>query len=278
MTEPSPILTELQALFGEVMRAVTGDRAGQYAEGGLNAKGDRVKWFDLAADEAIHEFVEKQFPYPVRLWSEEGAPRGPAGGESEFTMVVDPVDGSDNFSRGIAPAGVAIALIPSGLPVSVATVQFALVGDLYTGSTLVATRGGGAYVDGRRIESRPAVRLEEAIISCELNHFAIGSPLASVLARAGGVRVFGCATRALTMVATGAVAAHLDLRDRLTPENFLAPSLIVTEAGGIVTDRKGRSLPEISELTERYSILAATTPELHRDLVLELAGETLNDG
>ena len=63
MIEPSPILPELQALFGEVMLAIKGDEVGKYAEAELNAKGDRVKWFDLAANEAIHEYVEKEFPY-----------------------------------------------------------------------------------------------------------------------------------------------------------------------------------------------------------------------
>ena len=110
------------------------------------------------------------------------------------------------------------------------------------------------------------------MISCELNHFAAEAPLSGVLSRARGVRVLGCATRALSMVAAGALDAHLDLRGRLTPENFLGPSLILTEAGGSVTDPEGMPLPTIQCLTERYSILAAATPELHAALVQQLKG------
>ncbi len=97
--------------------------------------------------------------------------------------------------------------------------------------------------------------------------------LANVLARARGVRAFGCCTRALSMVADGTLDAHLDLRSRLTPENFLGPSLILTEAGGVITDPQGNPLPKIMSLTERYSILATATPELHTALVQELKGE-----
>ena len=76
------------------------------------------------------------------------------------------------------------------------------------------------------------------------------------------------------MVATGSLDAHLDLRGRLTPENILAPSLILTEAGGMVTDPEGKPIPEIQDLTERYSIIAAGTPELQAALVQRLKGST----
>jgi fructose-1,6-bisphosphatase/inositol monophosphatase family enzyme len=69
------------------------------------------------------------------------------------------------------------------------------------------------------------------------------------------------------------VEAHLDLRDNLTPENFLAPALIITEVGGLVTDPSGQPLPMIQALTERYSVVAAATPELHALLRQQLQVE-----
>jgi myo-inositol-1(or 4)-monophosphatase len=185
-------------------------------------------------------------------------------------MVLDPVDGSDNFARGIPASGMAVALIPADLPISVGTVQFALVGDLFTGNTWLAARGRGAFSNGAMVRTRSVTRPEDAMISCELNHFAASAPLVDVLSRARGVRALGSATRALSMVAAGALDAHLDLRGRLTPENFLGPSLILTEAEGSVTDPEGKPLPAFQRLTERYSILAAATPELHAALVQQL--------
>ncbi len=262
------MLAHLEALFREVVRAVTsGEPAGRHEETRRNAKGDRVKWFDVAADQAACAYLQDRFPCPVELLSEEGARRRFGAGNPEFTMVLDPVDGSDNFALGAGPCGMAAALIPGGLPISVGTVQFALVGDLLTERTWVAERGCGALRNGAPLRTRPVARLEKAMISCELNHFAMEAQLAGLLSRAAGVRALGCSTWALSSLAAGALDAHLDLRGRLTPENFLAPSLIVTEAGGLITDPEGKALPPIRSLTERYSVLAAATPELHSALV-----------
>jgi myo-inositol-1(or 4)-monophosphatase len=185
-------------------------------------------------------------------------------------MVLDPVDGSDNLARGIPLAGTAVALIPSGGPIAVGTVQYALVGDLFTGDRWVAERGLGAFRNRVPIRPSPVTKLEEATVSCELNHFAVEARLAGMLSRAQAVRTLGCATRALSMVADGSLDAHLDVRGRLTPENFLAPSLVVGEAGGLLTDPEGKAIPAIRSLTERCSIVAAATPELHAALISEL--------
>ncbi len=113
------------------------------------------------------------------------------------------------------------------------------------------------------------------MISCEMNHFAMRAPLANVLSRALGVRTLGCASQAITLVASGSMDAHLDLRGRLTPENFLAPSLILTEAGGAISGQDGEPIPHISDLTQRFSIIASSSPELQAVLVQQLKGETV---
>lgn len=266
----NPILTHLEALFREVVRVVTTGNADEWSKTVLNPKGDQARWFDLAAEQAVCSYLKDRFPWPVELLSEEGIHRRFGNGKPEFIVVLDPVDGSENFERGIVPSGVAVAVIPAHLPIAVGTVEFALVGDLHTGKTWLAARGHGASCDGSRISTHTVTQPEKAIISCELNHFRVQPALASVLSQARGVRTFGCATRALSMVAAGTLDAHLDLRGRLTPENFLAPSLILTEAGGVITGAQGQPVPEIERLTDRYSILAAGTPGLHTALVQRL--------
>ncbi len=261
----------LEALFREIRDVATKDPADFPAENRFNGKGDRVKWFDIAADQAVRTYLDKQFHFAVRLLSEEGEPQVFGKGDPEFTMVLDPVDGSDNFDRGLGFSGMSIALIPAGAPLAVGTVQYALVGDLLTGQASYAKKGSGAFLDGQRIHTRAASsQLGDAFISCELNHFEVNRPLSSVLPRSGGIRAFGCATRALALVAQGALDAHLDLRGRLTAENFLGAALILAEAGGLITDVLGKALPEIHTLTERYSIIASGTDKLHEVLLKEL--------
>ncbi len=267
MSQTDTTLAHLEALFLEVRRAVMRAGAGSAVEVKFNAKGDRVRAFDVAANEAACAYLGDRFPWPVEVLSEESAPRRLGAGEPEFTVVLDPVDGSDNFARGIAPSAVAVALVPAGEPIAVDTVQFALVGDLLTGEVWRARRGRGACSNGRALRTAAVTLLEEAMLSCEMNHFAVGEKLTGVLSRARGVRAFGCATWALVMVAGGRLDAHLDLRGRLTPENFLAPSLILAEAGGVVTDGEGKALPPVRGLTERFSVVAAATPDLHAALM-----------
>ncbi len=267
------ILDHLKSIFQNVQQAVIAGDAGLIRKTTRNAKGDMVKWFDLAADKAVCDYLKERFPHSTVLLSEESPPREFGTGQPEFTIVLDPVDGSDNFAREMTPVGMAIALIPHSFPALVESVQYALVGDLGTGQIYTAKRGGGAYLNGKIIHTASCGILKNAMISCEMNHFAVRAPLANILSRARGVRSFGCATRAITLVASGSLDAHLDLRGRLTPENFLAPSLILTEAGGNVSGSEGEPIPEITNLTERFSIIASGSLELQATLVRQLKGD-----
>lgn len=269
------IMTHLESIFRSIQRAIASGDVGSTVEATRNAKGDCVKWFDLAADEAACDYLKEHFPCPVVLLSEEGPPREFGNGQPEFTVVLDPVDGSDNFERGIAPAGAAVALIPYSCPISVKTVLYSLVGNLATGQICTAVRGNGAFCDGKQIRAGTCNVLTSAMISCEMNHFAVREPLANVLSRARGVRTLGCTTEAITLVASASLDAHLDLRGRLTPENFLAPSLILTEAGGTISGPEGEPIPDITDLTQRFSIIASDSPELQADLVQQLKGDTV---
>jgi len=263
-------LKQLEELFRRTVRELSISTDGLADDVGVNPKGDHVKRCDSVANRAALNYLQNDFPWPVRVLSEEAEPLDIGPGPPQYTAIIDPVDGTDNFCRGIPLSGFAVALNAADEPVSVANVQYALVGDLATGRCWKAARGNGTFFDGKRLspaaEDR-AERIGEAMISCELNHFAPTPALAHLFERARGVRSFGCATQAITMVATGAVDAHLDLRGRLTPENFLAPSLILTEAGGTVTDPTGAPLPTVESLTQRFSLIAAANQELHSELV-----------
>lgn len=265
------ILSHLEALYRTVTSAVTAGNAAAWGKLGQNAKGDQVKWFDLAADQAVCVYLKEHFPSPVVLLSEEGEPRNFGHGEPEWIMVLDPVDGSENFSRGLAPAGMAIALIPAGLPVAVDTVEFALVGSLYRSQVWHAVRGRGAWRDGQPLRPSSITQPAAAMINFDVTGPVVQPALAQALAQIRSVRSFGATTITLANVADGSLEAHVDLRDRLTPENFLAPGLIIREAGGVITNAYGETLPPLQSLTDCYSLIAAANPELHAALLQHLA-------
>ncbi len=269
MKNLNPILLHLKSLFKQVRQAITSQNEVSKLEYGLNPKGDQIKWFDLVAHKAVCAYLENQFPFPVELLSEEGTPQQ-FGRIPKFIVILDPVDGSDNFARGLRPSSMAIALIPVGLSINIKSIQFSLVGDLSTGQTWVAEQGVGAFDCNGLIHVSHITRLEEAMISFDSNHFVVPPELVNVLARAYGIRTFGSAVWSLSMLATGTIDAHIDIRGDLTPENFLAASLIITQAGGMITTPEGKPLPDIQSLTKRYSIVAAATSELHTTLIQSL--------
>ncbi|MDM8527466.1 inositol monophosphatase family protein [Anaerolineales bacterium HSG24] len=269
MYQTKEIITHLDNIFRLVFQATHKPTPEDWHTGQTNAKGDQVKWFDLAADEAVCTYLEQKFPYSVNLWSEEGdEPRQFGRGEPQFTLVLDPVDGSENFSRGLAPAGTALALFPASEPVSIETLQYAFIGNLFSGDSYWAAKGGGAFFNNEPIKPLVPTEFGDILLSCDLNNYLVPPHINQFMARFRGIRSLGAAILSLTMVATGSCAIHLDSRDTLTPENFLAPALLINEVGGVISAMNGEPLPAINTLTERFSLLATTTPELH-ELVLQ---------
>ena len=87
------------------------------------------------------------------------------------------------------------------------------------------------------------------------------------MAAARGMRCYGCASRAISLVATGATDAHVDARERLTAESYLAAARLVIEAGGWVVGLDGAPLPAPENLTDRISLVAASSRELCDEIV-----------
>ena len=234
--------------------------------GRRNAKGDLQRSFDLAADEYVRSYLERAFPAGVLLSEESGEKRF-GQGESQYRFVVDPVDGSDNYARRLPLAALNIAVLPAEESLSPEQILFSMVGDLLRDeSPILAARGEGAHRGSTRLKTSSVGRLSEAFVSCELNHFAPPPQVGRLLSRARGVRAYGCCSLALSLVASGAIDAHVDVRDRLTLESFLAASLAVEEAGGCVVDRKGNRLGAFTGLEQRTSLIAAASSELAKEI------------
>ena len=198
--------------------------------------------FRSAADEWIRQWLSEHFESGV-VESEEQMGAFEFGSSKQgYRFIVDPVDGSDNFARGLPLSAISLAMLPRQTSLSMDGVVYALVGDTSGPRACVAARGNGAYSDSQRLRTSETRRLRDAFVSCELNHWAPDASLAELMRTCSGIRVYGCASRALCMVAVGALDAHIDVRSRLTPESFLAASLLVAEAGGHICRLDGGAL------------------------------------
>ena len=260
------LLRQLQADSLQVLEQVRPE-LGQMKTIGVNAKGDDQKSFDIATDEWIRQWLTTHFESGV-VESEEITNAFKFGhNEQGFRFIVDPVDGSDNFARGLPLSAISLAMLPRQMPLSTDEVTYALVGDTSRPEALIAARNDGAYSGDQRLHTSKIQHLDDAFISCELNHWAPDASLAELMQTCSGLRVYGCASRALCMVATGALDAHIDVRNRLTPESFLAASLLVTEAGGYICRLDGEALGPFQSLQDRTTLVAASTKKLAEKII-----------
>ena len=187
---------------------------------------------------------------------------------------MDPVDGSENFARGNEFSSVSLAVLPGdGVPHPDA-VSHALVGRIFGGTILEAAKGGGAWRNGVRVRPSMVQRLDEAIVGIDFffpDHRNVAR-LDGLLRAVKDVRRFGTAAGELAMVACGGVDAYVDVRDALTPENYMAGLLLIAEAGGVVSDRAGRPLAPVTSMTQTQSVVAAANPTLHAQILAVLEG------
>jgi myo-inositol-1(or 4)-monophosphatase len=266
----SPWVERLLMLHRQVRDAVM--ESGRVGSGGKNAKGDDVKLFDLAANDAALAALRK-LQLPIVVDSEESGRQKIGSGTPRHRLVLDPVDGSDNWAQRLPLSALSCAVLPVDAPLHPDWVEAALVGPLGQDIPLIALKGSGAWRGNDRLETSKLRNIAEAMISVELNHHSPSPGLDHLMTAARGVRCYGCASRAITLVAEGATDAHVDVRGRLTAESYLAAARLVIEAGGWVAGHGGADLAAPQCLTDRVGLIAASSRELCDEIVLVLSHE-----
>ena len=174
---------------------------------------------DVAADRLIADALVSQFPADAIL-SEELAPSSSAA--SRYTWIVDPLDGTTNFSLGVQHWGVSIARCDRRGP-DVGVLAFPALGELY-----VASRDAGATMNGAPIHVRApsSTRLLSMIACCARTPrlYHVNLPMK--------VRVFGSAAYTLACVARGSAAIGMETRPKIW--DLAAGWCLVEEAGGAI--------------------------------------------
>ncbi|MBU0595783.1 inositol monophosphatase [Candidatus Bipolaricaulota bacterium] len=205
---------------------------------GVQAKSHRhdpVTIYDREADEAILCAIAAEFPGHAILSEETGQ----SGDEAAPTWVIDPLDGTNNFLRGIPHFAVSIALRINGEPL------VACVHDPIRAETFTAARGGGAHLNGSPIEVSPQCTLDGTAIAVGFSHRPERRAttirlLPGLIEDARALRTSGCAALDLAYVAAGRfdVAWYL----ALSAWDIAAGALLIHEAGGRLTDLHGDPL------------------------------------
>jgi len=198
---------------------------------------DFVTEVDQAAEQAIIETLLGAYPDHGILAEESGRAHGTAG--SEHLWIIDPLDGTTNFIHGFPFYNVSIALAVKG------RVEQAVVYDPAHNDLFTATRGRGAYCNGRRLRVARRTQLKDCLLATGFayrpgdNLPQYMAMLAEVTQAAHGIRRPGAAALDLAYVAAGFTDGFFECG--LSPWDIAAGGLLVTEAGGLVGNLTGEA-------------------------------------
>lgn len=206
-----------------------------YAARDIHAKGyrDIVTDADFAADRAARAILQRAFPEHAILSEEDAAPPRRA----EFVWMMDPLDGTTNYSRQLPVFSFSLALTHRGQP---------LVGVVYDPlrrECFFAERGRGAFLNGIKISASKIASLDRAVIGYELARLpelrARGLKLFSHFAMQGvTARIGGSAALSLCYIGAGRLDTYMQLS--LSAWDVAAGILIAREGGGRVTHFDGK--------------------------------------
>ena len=232
--EPSEVLSDLHDAVDAVFEALahhedwgpSGNRPDQYAS-------------DVVADRAVREALE---PGGYGLLSEESPMTMAVDGGP--VVVVDPIDGSTNASRGLPWFSTSLCAVDSDGP------WVAVVADLVSGTRYDAVRGWGSRCDGEEIRREYAPPLNESLIAV--------SGLPQLDLGWAQFRNLGSAALALCSVADGRLDGFVDCStDAHAVWDYLGGMLVCSEAGGVVVDASGRDLCVLDPGARRTPVAGA---------------------
>jgi myo-inositol-1(or 4)-monophosphatase len=194
---------------------------------------DFVSEVDKLAEAEIIKELRRAYPDHAILAEESGAT-----GKGPLTWVIDPLDGTHNYLRGIPHFSVSIALLEKGVPIH-AVVFDPLRDELYT-----ASKGDGAYLNDRRMRVSKRENLGGAMIATGFpfrQRAHLGPQLdmtRAILGQAEDIRRSGSAALDLAYTAAGLFDGYFEIG--LKPWDLAAGVLLVHEAGGRYCDFAGR--------------------------------------
>ena len=220
---------------------------------------DYVSEVDRQSEKTICALISKHFPTHQILGEEYGSS---GGDDKDYQWIIDPLDGTTNFLRSIPHYAVSIALSYQGQLIS------AVIYDPVKKDLFYAQKGKGAFLNDVKISVSQRQDLVGALLSTgipfnqnsqqKITEF-ISTLEQFMLANTAGVRRLGSAALDLAYVACGRYEGYWEAN--VKPWDIAAGILIVTEAGGVVSDLHGGN-----DFLHPGNLLAAPT-DIHKKMV-----------
>ena len=252
------VATEVVAKAGALLL----ERAHSIKQVDYKGRGNIVTDVDRQSEELIIGMLLDEFPgYGIHA-EESGKQASP----SEYAWVIDPLDGTKNYSMGLPVYNVTIALA-RGSEVLVGATFDPNRHELFT-----AERGGGAFLNGARLRVSEQTSLRASLVGTDmgyrddLGHYAL-QMWNALWPGMQGIRIMGSSALSLAYLAAGRIDIYT--HHFLYPWDIAAGVLLVQEAGGIVTSRNGTPIDFL-----RDPGIIAANPAIHKDFLALSEGMT----
>lgn len=216
---------------------------------------DYVSEIDKKAEQVILTTIQQTFP-DHSIQSEEA---GTLMQNSSYLWIIDPLDGTNNFIHGYPHFAISIAIQIKQ------QIEHAVIYDPIRNELFTATRGRGAQLNDKRIRVSGRVNLEGALIGTEITlnqkknveyySHIINTPVYQTI----GMRRSGSAALDLAYVACGRMDGFW--QPQLKSWDVAAGSLLVSEAGGFITDFQGKD----NYISTGHVV--AANPKIHKQLL-----------
>ncbi|HJS28680.1 MAG TPA: inositol monophosphatase family protein [Anaerolineales bacterium] len=250
-----PTLADLESLArgaGEILRI--GSKTGfRVSHKGVT---DLVTELDYKSEQYLLDRIREKFPGHQIVTEESGQ----HDGDPSHQWLIDPLDGTTNFSHGVPIYAVSLGYLRDGVP------QMGAVYDPNLDACFSAERGLGSWMNGKRLRVSEGAMLDQSLLVTGFPYDIRTNPAnnldhyAHFALRTHAVRRLGSAALDLCYVADGRFDGYWELS--LSPWDLAAGALIVEEAGGIVTRLDG----EADYLRPPYSVLAGN-PVIHAQML-----------
>jgi inositol-phosphate phosphatase/L-galactose 1-phosphate phosphatase/histidinol-phosphatase len=215
---------------------------------------------DKGVETLVRTYLNEHFP-DHGIFGEE---HGIEGADKQRMWIIDPIDGTRSFLSGHPLFGFLLAHLNEGVP------EIGVVGMPALDEVFLGVKGKGSTLNGETIKSSDQTHLDNAILYINEGEkiYADHPKVFDHLTRSGQTRrvSYDCYPHAL--LAAGHVDAVVDYD--LQPYDYLPLSVVIHEAGGIITDWDGKPLT----LNSDGRVLSAATTQIHEQL-LTLVGDNL---
>lgn len=239
---------------------------------GINRYGDRTLYVDVLAEDVAVSTLKKHFPDFLLLSEEKGLLKIGNPTEGSPVFILDPIDGSTNYIRGIGYASISLAMAFYKTSLFLEDIVVGVVRQFFLDKVYSAVKGSGAWVNDIPAKPSKVEKIEEALIDIDIIRNIPPEERKKfypLFEKLHDMRRLGSNALSLASVSDGTIDGAIDLRNKLRIFDCAAAQLIVKESGAEI------EIPNYPiNLDTRVNYVAASTKKL-LNILLELIPEPI---